>query len=334
MHHQPQQQTTASVHANSNSTSTAPLPLQGSSSLTDANNSSNKFAIVDLTDEVKLKTQFKGDKLLKVNKQFRSNSEFQSNYFFFKTKKRKGASTASSEPTPNSDDEIESELNHAQHFYNEKSISQNPESNLKRRNTICMVQTSISTSAVGGQQHQQQHQQQQHNIDMMMNPTKANTSLQGDHSVSPKRQGPQHLARAQSFSFPQEYYSGPRNKSSHQHHQSMPILNNQAFNVQLNGNGNTIQSGHNNSNYYNHDNIYTPTKIIRLKKDVPQTPIMNTENDMNSHQLFHLTRNDQLGSSRPLSGIPSRLLLYILLFRWPSQFLDRSQTSTTANHTT
>ncbi|KAF0985226.1 hypothetical protein FDP41_000265 [Naegleria fowleri] len=293
---QPQQsQTTSAAHA-CNSTSTAPS-MQGSSlNSTDLNASANKFAIVDLTDEVKLKTQFKGDKLLKVNKQFRSNSEFQSNYFFFKTKKRKGAaSCTASVPTPNSDDELD--LN-AQ-FYNERPISPMPESNLKRRNTVCMLQTSISTSVVGGSNH------------LDLNPTIKTSNIPNGDNENTKRPAPgHHLSRAQSFSFPQEY--GHRNKTYHQHHQCMTILNNQVLtNVQLHHqhhNNNNMINDNNNCNFNHNDTtIYTPTKIIRLKKDVPQTPNSAIdENEMNIHSALIHSRNDQLCYSTGSNHTPNQ----------------------------
>src|SRR3989338_169312 len=111
----------------------------------------SKFSIVDLTAEVKMKTTLKGEKLLKVNKQFRSNTEFQANYFFFKTKKRKNSSSANSVMTPTVNNETEhlfaSQYDAAIHAENSYNC---PKYAHKRRNTISgtssLLQTSFSVS--------------------------------------------------------------------------------------------------------------------------------------------------------------------------------------------
>ena len=49
---------------------------------------SSKFNFVDMTKDVEFKTRNKGDKSLKVNKQFRYNKKFQNNFFIFKAGQR------------------------------------------------------------------------------------------------------------------------------------------------------------------------------------------------------------------------------------------------------
>lgn len=57
----------------------------GSTSSNQFNSDSSKFNFVDMTKDVEFKTRNKGDKSLKVNKQFRYNKRFQNNFFIFKT---------------------------------------------------------------------------------------------------------------------------------------------------------------------------------------------------------------------------------------------------------
>nr|CAG4710894.1 unnamed protein product [Naegleria fowleri] len=62
------------------------MPGNTSHSHTSGSGGSNsaKFNFVDMTKDVEFKTRNKGDKSLKVNKQFRYNKRFQNNFFIFK----------------------------------------------------------------------------------------------------------------------------------------------------------------------------------------------------------------------------------------------------------
>ncbi|EFC45269.1 predicted protein [Naegleria gruberi] len=187
------QQASSSLNTNNNGIASATTISTAS---TNDSNGNGKFSIVDLTDEVKLKTQLKGDKLLKVNKQFRSNTEFQANYFFFKTdkndrKKRKNSSSHSV-VTPTDDDFLSSSTSQydAAAIHHDSS-SANSNYSHKRRNTISGISLLQTTFNVSGLHHSDSMNQlyhsnntnpQQQNLNSVTTATTATSELNGDDS--------------------------------------------------------------------------------------------------------------------------------------------------------